>query len=339
MYLPNFRFGFIVFAVLMLVQSATTWSGSSTIADEPKKFDPNTLYGSERVTKIEITLEPESWDRLRLQKRDFVDSMLDPSSTNFDNFRGKIRIDGFEIPEVAIRKKGFFGSVDDDFPSLKIKFDEYVDQAPMGSVKRLTLNNNKQDLPLLSQFMAYRFFNQVGVPAPRVGFATLYVNDKHLGVYSIVESVDKPFLAANYGNNAGDLLEGTLADFSKKSLKRLDFKSGAHKSSEEWRVNQVAELLEEEKLDLKKLEQLIDMESFYRFWVTESLLACWDGYSANQNNYFVYDNPKTGRLHFIPWGALVMVVDVRTFRWLLQANRIGLCKLAVGSSDFQNRSG
>lgn len=274
------------------------------LADDPNlQFDANRLYGSERVTKIEITMEPPLWDKLRLQKRDFVEAMIDPKTSSFDYFQGNIKIDGFEIPNVAFRKKGFFGSIDDDFPSLRVKLDEYVDQAPLGAIKRLTLNNNKQDLSLLSQFMAYRYFNEVGISAPRVGFATLFVNGTHLGVYSVVEAVDKPFLATNFGDNSGDLLEGTLSDFSKKSIKRLEFKSGANKSSDKWRVNELAELLESDELDLKKLEQVIDMDSFYRFWATESLLACWDGYNSNQNNYFVYDNPKTGRLHFMPWGA------------------------------------
>lgn len=277
--------------------------GGAAYADEPRTLDPTTLYGSDRVSKIEISIEPRLWNELRLQKRDFTDSMLEPGATAFDNFRANIRIDGVEITDVAIRKKGFFGSVDENFPSLKIKLDEYVDQSPLGASKRLTLNNNKQDMPLISQFMAYRFFNQAGVPAPRVGFANVYVNEKHLGVYSLVETVDKAFLSANFGSSSGDLLEGTLADFSKKSIKRMDHKSGANEDSEKWRVNELAELLQADELDLNKLRQVIEMDSFYRFWATESLLAFWDGYSANQNNFFVYDNPKTGRLHFMPWGA------------------------------------
>lgn len=289
------RTTFLVLAVL--------GSGDFGRSDDPKAFDASTLYGSDRVSKIEITMEPKLWEEMRVQKRDFSDSMLDPSAVAFDTFRAGIRINGFAIADVGIRKKGFFGSVDDHFPSFKIKLDQYIEQSPMGAIKRLTLNNNKQDMPLISQFMAYRFFNEVGVPAPRVGFANVYVNDQHLGVYSIVETVDKAFLSTNFGSGSGDLLEGTLSDFAKKSIPRMDHKSGPNASPEKWKVNALSELLQEDVLDLGRLEQVIDLESFYRFWATESLLAFWDGYSANQNNFFVYDNPKTGRLHFMPWGA------------------------------------
>ena len=52
--------------------------------------------------------------------------------------------------------------------------------------------------------------------------------------------------------------------------------------------------------------KVVDQEAFYRFWAMEGLLSFWDGYSGNRNNFFVYHNPGTGKLHFIPWGADVL---------------------------------
>jgi hypothetical protein len=193
--------------------------------------------------------------------------------------------------------------MDDEYPSLRIKLNEYVAQTPLGKITRLTLNNNKQDTSQLSQWMAYDFFNRVGVAAPRVGFASVFVNGQHLGVYSLVEAVDKAFLEERFGSAKGDLLEGTLADFSRPSLRRMEWKSGQHAEIENWRVNQLADLLNSEACDLESVARLVDLDQFYLFWATESLLACWDGYTGNQNNYFVYDDPKTERMRFIPWGA------------------------------------
>lgn len=51
------------------------------------------------------------------------------------------------------------------------------------------------------------------------------------------------------------------------------------------------------------LEKLVDLESFLVFWATESLLGFWDGYSGNRNNYYLYLDPKSDKLHFLPWGA------------------------------------
>ena len=43
----------------------------------------------------------------------------------------------------------------------------------------------------------------------------------------------------------------------------------------------------------------------------ENLIAFWDGYSNNQNNYFAYTNPKDeNRFYFMPWGADGAFVDI-----------------------------
>ena len=56
-------------------------------------------------------------------------------------------------------------------------------------------------------------------------------------------------------------------------------------------------------MDLGQLEKLIDIEAFVRYWATESLLGFWDGYTNDQNNFFIYQNPANSKFYFIPWGA------------------------------------
>ena len=46
----------------------------------------------------------------------------------------------------------------------------------------------------------------------------------------------------------------------------------------------------------------VDEDAFYTFWAMEGLVNSWDGYSGNRNNFFIYLNPETDRLHFMPWG-------------------------------------
>ena len=53
----------------------------------------------------------------------------------------------------------------------------------------------------------------------------------------------------------------------------------------------------------KAIGKLVDLDSFYTFWAVEGLIGFWDGYSGNNNNFFVYLNPETDKFHFLPWGA------------------------------------
>ncbi len=70
------------------------------------------------------------------------------------------------------------------------------------------------------------------------------------------------------------------------------------------RLDRLAQLLSEEpNLKVEQLEELVDVDNFLRYWAVESLIGFWDGYTNNQNNYWVYENPDTGKFYFVPWGA------------------------------------
>jgi hypothetical protein len=46
----------------------------------------------------------------------------------------------------------------------------------------------------------------------------------------------------------------------------------------------------------------VDTDAFYTYWAMEALVGHWDSYDANTNNFYVYDDPSTGRFAFFPWG-------------------------------------
>ena len=81
-------------------------------------------------------------------------------------------VDGRLLPNVAVRKKGFFGSLSETRPSLKVKFDEYVGGQQLNSLDRLTLNNNLQDPSELKQCLTYFLMRKAGVPAPPLALIT-----------------------------------------------------------------------------------------------------------------------------------------------------------------------
>jgi hypothetical protein len=196
-----------------------------------------------------------------------------------------------------------FGSLDSARPSLLVDFNRFVDQSPVEGLGRLTLNNNKQDASLISQSLAYRVFRTADLPAPRVGFAAVTVNGESLGVYSNVESIRKPFLRRSFGDGSGMLAEGTICDIVPESLDRLELQ-GPESAAARARLAELANLLAAPgPLDVERLATLVDLDQFLRFWSVEVLLNLWDGYSANQNNYFLYATPSDGRFRFIPWGA------------------------------------
>jgi spore coat protein CotH len=268
------------------------------------------LFDAEHLLNIVINIAPDDWDQLCKQTRDFGSAFTNPKEKPFSYFKGNISIDGVGIESVGIRKKGFIGSLDELRPSLKIKFDEFGAQPLTKNLDALTLNNNKQDGSMVSQFLTYRLFNRAGLHAPRCNFARVTVNGKYLGIYSNVESIGKQFLKNRFDNSSGALFEGTLADFYPRALDRLEAKS--EKQGDRSKALRLAELLaSDDALSLDKVSELVDIDYFLRFWAVESLIGFWDGYTSNQNNYWVYENPKNGKFYFIPWGADGCFMGVR----------------------------
>jgi len=276
------------------------FSTACTLADEPKSA-VDRLFDPQHLVDVQITIDEEDWDDVRLPTRSFFDALQNVKAESpFKYRKATVTIDGVVVKDVGIRKKGFLGSLDTDRPSLKIRFDKYVDQAPFGDLDRLTLNNNKQDPSRLSQYLSYKLFNESGTVASRCNFAKVTVNGRSLGIYANVESVKPAMLKRGFGDGSGALFEGTLADFHVSHFDKFEPKNDKAKTEN---LRAIAELLQDENLDLEKLDSLIDVDAFVKFWVMESLIGFWDGYGQNQNNFFIYLNPKDSKFYFLPWGT------------------------------------
>lgn len=283
-----------------LLLAASVLCCVATSAHEPL-LPTKDLFAPHHLVEVQISVAEDDWNTLRLQSRSFTEALSrELQDSPFTYVKADVTIDGVLIEEVGLRKKGFLGSLDEHRPSLKIKFDKYREQSPVTGLNRLTLNNNKQDASRLSQYLGYRFFNESGTFASRCNLARVTVNGEYLGIYSNVEPIKKPMLARGFGSGTGALFEGTVTDFYPDFVEKFEKKNSAATSKP---IQQVAEALDGDNPDLTTLRSIFDFDAFVRYWATESLLGFWDGYTNDQNNFFMYQNPANAKLYFIPWGA------------------------------------
>lgn len=87
------------------------------------------MFERDRVLQIDIDLAPADWREIRVSHRDAADETMSQIA-NDDAYHYRpagIRIGGVPVARVGVRKKGFLGSVVSTRPSLKVKFDEYID--------------------------------------------------------------------------------------------------------------------------------------------------------------------------------------------------------------------
>ena len=271
-----------------------------------KELTLDDIFPTDRVIDVQITVSERDWDTIRYQGRDFMTALgasrqFKPMERPYTYVEASVSIDGVVFPKVGLRKKGFIGSLSHTRPSLKIKLNHIDKDGGIEGLTNLTLNNNKQDTSLMSQFLGYALFNAIGSPAPRCAYAKVTVNGENLGIYSHVETLRPPLLERAFGNSDGPLYEGTVVDFYEGWENSFEHKRGddAHGRAH---INTLIDVLADPKATEADIGELVDLESFYKFWATEGLVGFWDGYSGNKNNFFAYLNPEDNKFHFIPWG-------------------------------------
>ena len=105
--------------LLILFFSPLLQAAQATTAD--------TLFAPDHLMQVEVTMDPDDWQALRISHRVTGENFAQIVEKPYDYYLATAVIDGREIREVGIRKKGFFGSAISTRPSLKLKLN-YVEK-------------------------------------------------------------------------------------------------------------------------------------------------------------------------------------------------------------------
>jgi len=294
--------------------------------------DPAALwYDPERLLEIEITMARGDWNDLRVQARDLFSVFLNqtcgdtPFPDPYTFFSAPtVLVEGQPLVDVGIRKKGFFGSLSETKPSLKLDFGEFVSGQRLEGLDRMTLNNALQDPAYVKQCLGYAIMAEAGIPAPRCNFARVTLHTTQSGtpdetpiddlLYVNVESIKEPFLGRVFGDPSGRLYEGTLSDFWLKgtpatgepwrgTIEPKDDPAAANKTEIDALTAALVNTTYTDAERRAAIEAVVDLDAYLTFWAGEGLIGHWDGYADDQNNFYFYVKPLEGKIHFIPWGA------------------------------------
>jgi len=160
-------------------------------------------------------------------------------------------------------------------------------------------------------------FRRLGLPAPREAQTKLYINNAYAGVYSIVESVDKPFLKRMFGEDEGYLykydypIDGQpyfLTDRGSDPALYvpLPFKPETHESdSRPEFIAQLVKAANETTLAAfrSSVADYLDLQKFLRHVAVEVFLADNDGFLGDYgiNNFYFYRFTDKKLFTFIAW--------------------------------------
>jgi len=233
--------------------------------------------------------------------------------------------EGMTYKDVGLRYKGggsYVMSGNRLKRNFKVELDHYNPDLRFHAQKKLNLNAGVMDPTGAREALAFAVYREAGVPAPRTAFAevTLTVPGKYdnelVGLYTLIEQVDKAFLADRFKNGKGllmkpevrpspDMMRGPLGhrgDDWEPYKAALQPKRDAAKE-EQRRVIEFTRLisLADDTKFRKEIADYLDMDPFLRFLAVTALLANMDSFFVGGHNAYVYLNPETKKFIFIPW--------------------------------------
>lgn len=211
--------------------------------------------------------------------------------------RGTVRVGERSFENVGVRLKGS-GTFQPIYahPSLTVKFNWKDAQQRFSGLTKLFLENSGQDATRLCKFIANGAFADGGIAAPRITQARVQLNGRDLGLCVVSEAINKDFLKHHFGSAEGNLYEGEFRDIG-VGLKQ---DNGTPSDQSDLRELRDAATQQDRTQRKQALARIFETDEFLDFLAIEMIIANWDGYAFQQNNYRIYHNPFSGRMSFIP---------------------------------------
>jgi hypothetical protein len=205
----------------------------------------------------------------------------------------------------GVRLKGSVGSYRnlDQKAGFKVDLGQYDGSQALFGAQKLTFNNCVQDPSYVRQWATYEVLRQSGFPAPRVGYANIYVNGELYGLYLHLETTDESFVN-RYFPNTKLLYEGqppTEFDLDNWVYFQRDIGNATDGALLANLVNVLGTLPRAE--TWAAAEPFVDRDQVTLDFALEAWVGHWDGYAFNNNNFFAHFDGTDDKLRMFTWGV------------------------------------
>lgn len=297
------------------------------------------VFNQNEVIRIDIKIDADDWQTMQ---EDLATNLSSSSSggrspgggggttlTDFDPVWVPCSIyhNDIEWYKVGIRFKGN-SSLQSAYQSgngklsFKIDFDEFDNDYPditdqrFYGFRQLNLKNNYNDASLIREKVAADLFREFGLASSQCAFVEVYVDNgsgsSYFGLYTLVEEVDDSVLDTQYADGSGNLYkpDGDAASFASGSYDEAEMEKKTNTDLADY--SDVATLYDvinstTRTSDIEawktELEAVFDVNIFLKWLAANTTIQNWDTYGIMTHNYYLYNNPTTGLLEWIPWDA------------------------------------
>ncbi len=203
---------------------------------------------------------------------------------------------------------------------FKLDFDQFEDDYPdtedqrFFGFKQLSFSSNFHDDSLLREKVAADLFRDFGVPSAQTAFYAVSIDYGegliYLGLYTAVEVVDDTLIETQFSDDSGNVYkpEGAGATFASGSFSEASFDKETNQGEDDYSdiLALYAALHTESRTTnpeewRKNLEEVLDVDTYLRWLAANTVIENWDTYGVMSHNYYLYHDPETDQLVWIPW--------------------------------------
>jgi hypothetical protein len=279
--------------------------------------DYGTVFDDSQVRRVDIALSSADWQYMWTDPEAKIEVPAD------------VVVFGERLDNVGLRMRGQFSLRESgDKKPWKLNLDAYVEGQEYHNLRQLVFTNNIGDPSMLREKLAYDTMHFAGVAASHVCFVEIWIDltdDDQApifwGVYTMIERVDKKFLANRFGQDykAGNLYKANHAlrgpmDLIYYGPEIEDYPTqnglyayGKATNAEQADYGDLLNLIyvidgasyDTPNYFTAALEQVLNVDSFLRYMAVVVALGNWDSYPYTGNNYYLFNN--AGKFEWIPW--------------------------------------
>ena len=275
--------------------------------------DADMLFSASTIPVFELELPDGEWEWL--QKNPVLEEYREATLT----------YEGQDMGLVGLRFKGSVGSLQVCVDSqgnllpqmgcsklgMKIKFDFVDEDKRLFGVKRLNFNSMTRDATKMVEKISFGLFRDMGIPAPRAGWAVLRVNGTSHGLFALIEQVDGRFTDDRWPDGGdGNLYKEVWPLTSLEEYYGTGIETNSETATHEQMVAFSEAIATAAPSDLLAvLEEWTDVDQLYNFLAVNDAIVNWDSittwYCVDEvcapHNYYWYQHETDNRFTLIPW--------------------------------------
>jgi len=307
-------------------------SAQATVPAQKPATSAAQLLQISHVADVHLTFTADAWRTLTPVPSDTSNSRSDGflgpegkrngisamNGLDFEYVHAAMELDGKRFADVGVRYKGngtYRTGRQASKVSLKVDLNKYVKGQKFDGLSTINLHNTITDASWMNEALAYRLYRDAGVPAPRTGYARVFVTvpgkytRQYLGLYTLVENVDAHFAADRFHAEGGaifkpvteqpfDDLGSSWARYNQTYDPKTDLTLG-----DQQRIIDFCKLVTHASdADFTaRIGEFLDIPAFATYAAVLVWLQNPDSILQQGQNYYVYLHPSTRRLAFIPW--------------------------------------